>query len=358
MARVAHRHLAAGQAGHLHAVSLGAAPCALAPLHVPQLSRGHAVVDLAHSDLSHYLVEDLRGPAGGLAADADGFHDMEVLLDVFAPVEVERVGQVLDIDDVGEVRVGESQDAEGSHHGGVRAVPHADDLERDVGHFGGFDETFELRAHYFGTTDWAAQCGLVQHHLQARSVGLFEQGLPGHLERYSVFDLFEGLFYGAADHRAHVVLGLQQAGHELPFVGADQGGRALQVDVGAEPRGQDVAVVLPPTGLVGFACKRDQARHLDGIGHPVEVEQVHQVALLESDLAVLQPVDLPLRRADRLARLFPREPALRAQPSELRADQHATDSWSASWLSLGHVPASGFVWIRPSVWRTTSRACT
>src|SRR6266540_2342154 len=70
---------------------LGAHPCALAPLHVPQLSRGHAVVDLAHSDLSHYLVEDLRGPAGGLAADADGFHDMEVLLDVFAPVEVERV---------------------------------------------------------------------------------------------------------------------------------------------------------------------------------------------------------------------------------------------------------------------------
>src|SRR6266498_3820571 len=121
MARVAHRHLAAGQAGHLHAVSLGAAPCALAPLHVPQLSRGHAVVDLAHSDLSHYLVEDLCGPAGGLAADADCFYDMEVLLDVFATYEVDCVVQVLLIDNFQEFRTCESHNAQRSNYEALRA---------------------------------------------------------------------------------------------------------------------------------------------------------------------------------------------------------------------------------------------
>src|SRR6266516_4396609 len=254
----------------------------------------------------------------------------------------------LDVDDVGQLRVGEPQDAEGSHHGGVRAVPHEDDLERDVGHLGGPDEPLELRAHDLGTADRAAQRRLVQHHPQAWSVRALQQALPGHPERDPALDLLWSVVQGTLDHRAHVVLGLQQAGHELALVGTDQGGRALQVDVGAEPGGQDVAVVLPPAGLVGLASKSDQARDLDGVAHAVEVEQVHQIALLEADLPVLQPMDLPLRRADRLPGLLPREAPLRAQPSELRTDQYAADGWSASRLSLGHVPASGGRWIRPA----------
>jgi hypothetical protein len=39
--------------------------------------------------------------SGGCGAHADAVHDVQVLVDVVAPVEVQGVGQVLDIDHVG-----------------------------------------------------------------------------------------------------------------------------------------------------------------------------------------------------------------------------------------------------------------
>jgi hypothetical protein len=47
------------------------------------------------------LVEDVHGLVGGCGAHADAVHDVQVLVDVVAPVEVQGIGQVLDIDHIG-----------------------------------------------------------------------------------------------------------------------------------------------------------------------------------------------------------------------------------------------------------------
>src|SRR6266542_1897797 len=131
-----------------------------------------------------------------------------------------------------------------------------------------------------------------------------------------------------ADHRARVVVGLQQPGDELALVGADDRGRLLQVDVGAEPLRQHVAVLVPPAGVVGVQRHPDDRGHLTRIG-PVQSEQVDDVAFLEADLAVLQPVDLPLRGTDRLAGLLPRDAGFDAQPPQPGPDQHAANGRAA-----------------------------
>ena len=46
-------------------------------------------------------VENVHGLIGGCGAHADLVHDVQVLVNVLAPVEVQGIGQVLDIDDVG-----------------------------------------------------------------------------------------------------------------------------------------------------------------------------------------------------------------------------------------------------------------
>jgi hypothetical protein len=47
------------------------------------------------------LVEEVHGLVGRCGAHADAVHDMQVLVDVVAPVEVQGIGQVLDIDHIG-----------------------------------------------------------------------------------------------------------------------------------------------------------------------------------------------------------------------------------------------------------------
>src|SRR4051812_48578357 len=48
------------------------------------------------------------------------------------------------------------------------------------------------------------------------------------------------------DHRAGVVLGLQEPGDELQLIGPDQRRRLFETDVGLEPARQDVTVPVPP----------------------------------------------------------------------------------------------------------------
>ena len=45
-----------------------------------------------------------------------------------------------------------------------------------------------------------------------------------------------------------ILLGLQQTGNELHFIGADQTSGFFQADMGLEPGRQDVAVLVPPAG--------------------------------------------------------------------------------------------------------------
>ena len=47
------------------------------------------------------LVEEVHGLVGRCGAHTDAVHDVQVLVDVVAPVEVQGIGQVLDIDHVG-----------------------------------------------------------------------------------------------------------------------------------------------------------------------------------------------------------------------------------------------------------------
>src|SRR4029453_3698801 len=139
-------------------------------------------------------------------------------------------------------------------------------------------------------------------------------------------------------HRPHVVVGLQQAGHELALVGPDQDGGRLQVHVGPEPRRQHVAVVLPPAGRVGLPGQGEEVGHLLGVGDLVEAQQVDDIALLEADLAVLEAVDLPLRGPDGLGRLLAGQLHLRPPPPQPVADRHALDGRPAPTLgpALGH----------------------
>src|SRR4029450_13414451 len=62
------------------------------------------------------LVEQLPRLVGGGGADADALHDVQVLVDLVGLVQVERAGEVLQVDDVGQLLIGEAQDAEGSDH--------------------------------------------------------------------------------------------------------------------------------------------------------------------------------------------------------------------------------------------------
>src|SRR5262245_33508592 len=64
-------------------------------------------------ELFEGVPEDVGGPAGRIGGDAQLFHSRGVQLDVVAFVEVESAGELLDIDHVGQVLVGETQDAKG-----------------------------------------------------------------------------------------------------------------------------------------------------------------------------------------------------------------------------------------------------
>jgi len=59
--------------------------------------------------------------AGGLRLDAHPLHDREIVLDVGAFVQVNGTVELLEVDDVGEVWLGEPQDRERAACRGVTA---------------------------------------------------------------------------------------------------------------------------------------------------------------------------------------------------------------------------------------------
>src|SRR4029450_5105527 len=100
--------------------------------------------------------EGFGGGGVGFGFDAEAVHGFGVVVDVFAFVGVEGAGELFDVDDVGEVGFGEAEDGVGAAGGGVAAVLEGDDLEFDVGGFGGVDEGFELGGGGGGAADGAA----------------------------------------------------------------------------------------------------------------------------------------------------------------------------------------------------------
>src|SRR6185437_15460282 len=105
------------------------------------------------------FVEDLGRVGGRVGLDAEAFHGRGVIVDVVALVQVEGAGELLDVDDVGEVLVGEAQDGEGAAGRCVAAGVEGDDLEAHVGQLGGLDERLDLAPDDGRAADRAAQRG-------------------------------------------------------------------------------------------------------------------------------------------------------------------------------------------------------
>src|SRR6266511_1799634 len=74
----------------------------------------------ARLSLPQHRAEDLDGPGRVLAMGGDLVHDVQVVIDVVALVEIHRVGQMLEVDDVCQLPVGKPQDAERADHGRMR----------------------------------------------------------------------------------------------------------------------------------------------------------------------------------------------------------------------------------------------
>jgi hypothetical protein len=194
--------------------------------------------------------------------------------------------------------------------------------------------------HHLAAADRPAQHRLVDHCPQQEAIGALQQLLPLEPQHHPAFDVLGPVIQEfAGDQRADVVLGLQQAGDDLALVAANPARGRFQVDVGPEPWWQEIAVVRPPARLAGLPGEGHQHRDPVGVGDTVQGKQVDDIAVLEADLAVLQPVDLPLRGPDRLAGLLAGEARLGPQAAQLRADQHPSDGRAAPWfrLNVGHI---------------------
>ena len=89
--------------------------------------------------------------------------------------------------------------------------------------FGHLDQVLELAAHHRAVAVGAAQGGLVEHDVELGGVLRDEVLLPLQAQCHPAFDVrLAGALHAAPDDRAGVLLGLQQAVHELHLVDPDE----------------------------------------------------------------------------------------------------------------------------------------
>ena len=148
----------------------------------------------------------------------------------------------------------------------------------------------ELAAHQGRAADRPAQRHLVDHGPQPQAAR-GEPPLPLLAQVHQPVRLLRGV-RAKLDDGGRVVLGLQQAGHELGVEAADGLGRLLQPDVGLEPGRQHVLIAVPPALLVGLAGQGQQLLALGHVGDPVQVQQIRDVDLAHGIAAKLDPADL------------------------------------------------------------------
>jgi hypothetical protein len=260
------------------------------------------------------------------------------VIDRLPLVQIEGAGQLLQVHHVGQVGLGEAQDAEWPSGGGVTAGLERNDLDGHVRPFSRFEEVRQLPAHDAGAPDRASQHGLIQRHPQMRRLRPGEQGLPGHPQPNAPLDLigWSGLMAKKRDG-VGIFIGLQQAGHELDLIRADARGGFLKAQISLEPAGQDVGVVVPPAVGVGVARERQQRRALVLVGHPVEGEHGGDVPVLEPDPAGLEPLHFGLRRADHLPGVLDGDAPGLAQTAKLGTKQDAQHGRPAAAWRGDHV---------------------
>jgi hypothetical protein len=103
----------------------------------------------------------------------------------------------------------------------VGAAVERGDLQPHVGPLRLLDQVRELRPGEGGRGQRPRQRRLVDHRPEQRRVGPVEHALPAHPQLDPALDLLRVAVH-QADHLAGVLRRLQQAGHELALVAADQ----------------------------------------------------------------------------------------------------------------------------------------
>src|SRR6185437_12206379 len=167
----------------------------------PELTVERSPRDRGRSGLGVDLLEYLGGVGHRLCLEAELLHDFEVAVDFDGLVEVQGAGELLDVDDVGQVGLGEPQDGERAAHGRVRARAERQDLQRHRRVVGYFGEVRELLADDLAAADRAAQRALVDDYPQLRRVRAPEDLLAAGPQLAPPGDLFFGGRRALADQR-------------------------------------------------------------------------------------------------------------------------------------------------------------
>ena len=239
-------------------------------------------------------------------------------------VQVQGAGELLEVHHVGHLGLAEAQHGERPARRGVTAPVERHDLDGDVAHLGHLGQVAQLGSHHLAAAHRAPQRPLVQHRPHLRGIRAGQQVLALEPHAHPPVDLITGR-PGVAEQgdRPGVVLGLEQAVHELQLEGPDDRGGHLQAQVGLEPVGHDVAVLGPPARRVGLPGQPHQPVPDLLVGDAVQRQQVGDVPLLEPDEAVLHPADLGPGSADLVGRLLRRDAGRVAEPVQLDTHEHA-----------------------------------
>src|SRR5713226_4535434 len=167
------------------------------------------------------LVDDRGEDSGCLARlgahDAESFHVQQVAVDVGFLVEVESAGEMFQVGDVREVRLGESQDGEPAGYG-VTPQAGRNDLQGEVLPAAEAEQVTELIAQDLLAAHRSSQRGLLDDRPEL-DPPLGEPPLPFLAQDDVPFRIAHGDVADREDGRG-VLLGLQQAGDELGLVDA------------------------------------------------------------------------------------------------------------------------------------------
>jgi hypothetical protein len=184
----------------------------------------------------------------------------------------------------------------------------------------------QLVEHHRRPTHRQPQRELVHREGEARRAVAAEQTLAGQPGGHPILHLLLRHIARAAEHRAGVVTGLQQAGHARFLKLADRDRLGLVIDQGDELLGQPGAVLLKPARNVLLAAEREQsvalgARHS---AHGQEPRHLHR-----GDVALAgQQSRYSARRQVKPLRGFPAgEPGPLHRPAQPIAQLSAADCW-------------------------------
>ena len=231
---------------------------------------------------------------------------------------------MLDVDDVGQFPVAEPQHAEAARD---RMPPDAvrHHLKGEVGALARLQQVGDLVLLSADITDRPLQRGLLDDHPELK-VAAGEAPLPFLADQHVPFRVFGGEV-AKGQNSAGVILGLQQAGHELRLVDTDGCGGLLHAHISLEPLRQDVGVPVPPARPVRLLGQAQQLLPL-GVRHAVVGQQVKDVDFPDGIPAQLDAADLRFRPADDLGGLLSRDSPAFTQATQMRAEEDAKDGRS------------------------------